>query len=144
MTTKAINSFFGLFFLLILYQVSVAQETELSKAGISLIPYPREVKLLGADFVLENTVTITLDKNASEKDKFAAAELAKYLSDELKIKSAIQYVVIPGKSIILTRKVIDKKLDDQGYHLAVDADRVTVRAKGEAGLFMECRPFFNL
>lgn len=144
MITKAINSFFGLFFLLIFCQVSVAQETELSKAGIRLIPYPREVKLQGAGFVLENTVTIILDKNASEKDKFAAGELSKYLSDELKIKSTIQHVVKPGKSIILTRKGADKKLGDQGYHLTVGSDRVTVRASGETGLFYGVQTILQL
>ncbi len=144
MHTKAINYFQGFFFLLFICHVSVAQETELSKAGICLIPYPREVTLRGSDFIFDNSVTVKLDKNASETDKFAAAELVKYLKDELKIKSTIQYVIAPGKSIVLTRKGADNIKDDQGYQLLVDEDRITVRSRGEAGLFYGVQTILQL
>jgi hypothetical protein len=144
MISKVIKFFSGVFMLLAFCQVAVAQETELSKAGIYLIPYPKEVKLQGADFVFGKTVTITLDKNATENDEFAVAQLAKYLGEELKIKTTIQDVVTTGKSIVLTRKEGDKKLDEQGYHLTVDADRVTVRARGEAGLFYGVQTILQL
>ena len=81
---------------------SLAQETtELSKAGIHIIPYPQAVKLRGDDFTLGKKLTIVLDKTATENDKFAADELAKYLNEKLNIQTIIQNASF-GKSIILT------------------------------------------
>ena len=54
-----------------------AQQTVLSQNGIAVIPYPKEVKLTGTDFVLDNSTTIVIDKNTTPNDQFAVAELLK-------------------------------------------------------------------
>jgi len=144
MISKTIRSLSGLFFFLIICQSSFAQETELAKAGINLIPYPREVKLMGEDFVLGNNIIITLDKNASEKDKFAAGELSKFLKDEWQVNPVIQNNAVKGKTIVLTRKGFGKKSGDQGYRLTVGKDRVTVVGGGEAGLFYGVQTILQL
>lgn len=121
-----------------------AQETELSKAGISLIPYPKDVQTTGTDYSFSNTTTIELDQNASGNDKFAAAELSKYLLDEFNIKTKIEQSSSEPGSIILTRKGNIAKLNDEGYTLTADADHVVVHANGEAGLFYGVQTIYQL
>lgn len=112
----------------------VAQETELYKQGISIIPYPKEVKLQGNDFVLDNDITIVLDKNASESDKFSAEQLSMLLSGEYGLKPVIGNASAK-KSILLTRRGADKKNGDEAYELIAEENRLVVKAAGEAGLF---------
>ena len=130
--------------ILLFHYSSLAQEiTELSKAGIHIIPYPQEVKLRGDDFTLGKKLTIVLDKTATENDKFAADELAKYLNEKLNIQTIIQNAPF-GKSIILTRKMAAKKSGDEGYTLTTEKDHVIVRAKTESGLFYGVQTFLQL
>ncbi len=111
-----------------------AQSTSLSSQGISLIPYPKEVKLRSDKFVLGKDVTIVLDRNASENDRFAAGELVKYLTSVIGLKATIS--ARPSKkSIILTRKNADKKSGSDGYSLITDSNHLTITAPEEAGLF---------
>lgn len=126
----------GLFVILMIFgQESFAQETDLYNSGIYLIPYPKEVKFSGDDFTLDDKVTINLDKNASENDKFAAAELEKYLREELKINIPVLQTSTKGKSIVLTHKGAGKNSDDEGYRLTADPNRIAIISKGDAGLF---------
>ncbi|MHC4396905.1 MAG: beta-N-acetylhexosaminidase [Planctomycetota bacterium] len=108
--------------------------TELYKAGVNLIPYPQEVKLAGGDFVLGARMAIVVDKNASEADKFAANQLARDIEKQWDVNVRVSKSPA-AKSIILTRKTAPEKLCEQGYHLAVTPDKVTIQANGEAGLF---------
>ena len=137
----------GIIFLiaLILYSPSFGQEaTPLSKAGIHLIPYPQKVDIRGADFTLENGLAIILDKKATENDKFTAAELARYLQEELNIKTSILHSGASGKSIILTREMADKKSGDQKYDVTVDSDGITIRSMSETGLFYGMQTLLQL
>lgn len=130
---------------LILYYPSFGQEaTELSKAGIHLIPYPQKVEMGGADFALEKGLSIILDKKATEKDQFTAAELAKYLQEELNITANVLHRAAPGRSIILTRKAADKKSGGQEYEVTVNSDRITVQAMSETGLFYGMQTLLQL
>jgi hypothetical protein len=130
--------------LILFYYTSFAQETtELSKAGIHIIPYPQEVKLRGKDVTLEKNVTIVLDKTATENDKFAAAQVTKYLSETLNIQTSLQNASA-GKSIILTRKNGNKKSGEEGYTLTTETDRIILRAKTEAGLFYGIQTLLQL
>lgn len=116
-------------------------ETVLFKEGINVIPYPQKVLLKGKDFFPGNTVSIILDKNASEKDKFAANLLKEQLLKNWNIQAEIEKNA-SGKKIIISRKNVpeeikslpDKKAE-QGYQLSVSADQIEIKAKGEAGLF---------
>lgn len=142
---------FACFFFLVIFcrvspgfcQTSPMQESELTKAGIHLIPYPREVKLEGADFRLEGPLTIVLDKNATENDRFAATQLTDHLNKDLGIITSFRKTPA-GKSIILSRKGADKKTGEEGYTLQAGQDRVIIRAGGEAGLFYGVQTLLQL
>jgi hypothetical protein len=109
--------------------------------GIYLIPYPQEVSLTGDDVILDRELTLVLDRNASEQDRFAAAELAARLQEEWGIKASVAGAA-SGQSIILTHKGVPKSITGlpkkkfmQAYRLTAEAGQVVIRAKGEAGLF---------
>ncbi len=121
----------------------LAKQTEslLYKEGIHLIPYPQKVAFTGEDFFTGEEVAIVLDSNASEKDKFAAGELQKQLEQEWKIKATITNAK-SGKRIVLTRRRVPSEINSlpskkvsQAYQLTTAADELTIRAKGETGLF---------
>ncbi len=115
-------------------QLLPAQETDLTKQGISIIPYPKEVRLQGTDFVLDQHINIVLDKNASESDQFAAAGLAGFLKGQFDLTVNISKNVSKN-SIQLTRKRADKKLGAEGYTLSADQHGLVASASTDAGLF---------
>ncbi|MCK5465592.1 MAG: glycoside hydrolase family 20 zincin-like fold domain-containing protein, partial [Bacteroidales bacterium] len=105
------------------------------------MPHPQEISLGGEDFILDDELTIVLDKKASDRDRFAATELASQLNKEWGIKAVIAGSA-SGKSIILIHKGVSKDITGlpkkkalQGYQLAAGADQLVIRAKGEAGLY---------
>ncbi len=120
---------------------AAAITTDLFNEGIYLIPHPQEVSLGGGDFVLGNELSIVLDRNASDRDRFAATELAAQLKKEWGVNAVIDGSA-SGKSIILTHKGVSKDITGlpkkkalQGYQLTAEAGQLVIRAKGEAGLF---------
>jgi len=115
--------------------------TELYKAGINLIPYPQELRLEGGNFVLPKRLSIVLDKDASEEDRFTASELAAQLEQEWGLSCAISEELSPG-AIRLTRENVSDKLSSlpeekalQAYEIQSGADELTIRSPGGAGLF---------
>lgn len=111
-----------------------SQETALAKNGIYIIPYPKEVKIAGTDFVLDNDITIVVDKNASANEKFSAQALAAFLKEKFTL--SIPVAATPSKkSIVLTKRGADRKLGDEGYTLAVSANQIIITSAGNAGLF---------
>ncbi len=133
--------FASLFFWLSAASPAAALTTALFNEGIYLIPHPQQVSLGGMDFVLGEELSIVLDKNASDKDRFAATELATQLKKEWGI-NAVLTASASGKSIILTHKKVSKDITGlpkkkalQAYQLTAEADQLVIRAKGEAGLF---------
>jgi hypothetical protein len=130
--------------LLFLSFVAPAAEatTSLVNDGIYLIPHPQEVSLGGENFILDRELTIVLDRNASDQDRFAAAELAAELKKEWRVRKVDITSTASGKSIILTHEEVSKyilglpkKKSLQGYQLSAGADQLVIRAKGEAGLY---------
>ncbi len=120
---------------------AAADKSDLFNAGIYLIPYPQEATLGGEDFIPGNKLTIVLDRNASEQDLFAATELVSELQNQWGISAEISEVP-SGQSIILTHKGLPKIVKDlskkkaaQAYELTTAAGQLTIRAKGESGLF---------
>lgn len=110
------------------------QNQNLLSQGISLIPHPKEVRLVDGDFFLEKDIDVIVDKNASVGDQFAA----NLLLNRLKSIPGIR-VKVSGKSskrtIILSRKGAEKKLGNEGYTLKSNPDKLIINASGEAGLF---------
>jgi hypothetical protein len=133
--------FTSLFLWLLTAVPAALAATTLFNEGIYLIPHPQEVSFEEDDFALGNELSIVLDKNASDEDRFAAKELAAQLKNEWGVKVGLT-TSASGRSIILTHKGVSKSLTGlpkkkamQGYQLLAGADQVVIRAKGEAGLF---------
>ena len=124
-------------------QLLPAQETDLTRQGISIIPYPREVKLQETDFVINKHVNIVLDKNASKSDQFAAAELAGFLKVQFDLTATISKSASKN-SIQLTRKRADKKLGVEGYALSANQNGLIARASTDAGLFYAVQTIVQL
>lgn len=117
-------------------------ETPLWKAGISLIPYPQQVRLRGEDFVFEGEVEIVLEPALSEAGRFVAEDLAARMREH---RLAIRLGGPPGaREIRLTHAGAPANLGVQGYDLTVEKDRITVRANGDAGLFYGTRTLLQL
>ncbi len=131
--------------------------SDLFNEGIYLIPYPQEVLLGGEDFLLggENflpgsRLSIVLDQNASEQDRFAATEMAAQLQEEWGITAELSDAP-SGQSIILTHKDLPKEITDQpgkkaaqAYQLSTSTHQVVIRAQGEAGLFYGTRTLLQI
>jgi len=124
--------------------------TALFNEGIYLIPYPQEAIFGGGDFVLSGEVSVVLDGNATDSDRFAATDLIVQLKKEWGINAVITDAP-SGQSIILTHEGVsnavtslpDKKAM-QGYQLKVETDQLIIRAKGESGLFYGTRTLLQI
>jgi len=133
--------FFSVILMISMEGIAAETSTALFEAGIYLIPYPQEVTLGGDDFNISNELSVVLDRNASESDKFAASDLAKQLKKVWGINVVITETP-SDRSIILTHRGVSKKVSGlpnknatQGYQLSVDANRIIISAKGDAGIF---------
>ena len=120
---------------------ATGEATDLFNEGIYLIPYPQQVNMEGEGFFFGREIGIVLDKNATEGDRFAAEELATGIQEEWGIKTVLQNTP-EGGSIFLTRREVPKSISGlprnkipQAYRLTVGMDRITIAARGEAGLF---------
>jgi hexosaminidase len=118
-------------------------ETELWKIGISVIPYPQQVTVEGDSYVFKDPVNIRIDKNASERDVFAANELSRLLSENWNIKSSITRAS-SGNEIVLTRQGQKSELKQQGYRLHSSAGKISIDAHDEAGLFYGVQTLIQL
>jgi hexosaminidase len=133
------------FQLLVLVSVStnILFASDLSKLGLHVIPYPKEVKISGPDFVFTQELIIVLDKEPSASDRFTADELIRDLKLEWNI---IAKIGSRGKyhSLILTRHQDPKSIRDQGYRITVGEEELTISANGEDGLFYGTQTFLRL
>jgi hexosaminidase len=117
--------------------------SELSKLGLHVIPYPREVKTGGVDFSFSNQLTIVLDKVPSISDRFTAEELIRDLKNEWNIIATLgNRGIYP--SIVLTRHQTRESLNDQGYEIVTGKDELIIKAKGEEGLFYGTQTLLQL
>lgn len=135
----------ALFLMMILSQNIFAQDkpTSLSEIGVHLIPYPQEVSLEGTDFMLNKNVSIVIDPNATEKDKFTAHELSHTLQQEYNLQTSITSSA-QANAIILTRKNAPKDMGEEGYLLTANGQQISIRARGEAGLFYGVQTLLQL
>ena len=123
---------------------SMAQETALSKAGIYVIPYPKEVTLRADKFTLGKQVNIVLDKNASELEKFSATLLQEHLRDEYDIEAVINGAVRNENSIFLTKSGADKKQDREQYRMTAEAGKISIRSATQDGIFYGVQTLLQL
>lgn len=142
--------FFPLFLLTIFSACTKAEDSDLFKAGIYLIPYPQELSMGGEDFLMGEKLSVVLDRSASDQDHFAATALVTQLQEEWGIQAVITETPI-GQSIILTHKGISKKISGQSkakvaqaYELSTAAGQLTIRAKGASGLFYGTQTLLQL
>ncbi|RZM03197.1 MAG: hypothetical protein EOO88_56670, partial [Pedobacter sp.] len=99
-----------------------------------IIPYPKEVKLEGQDLELDARIPIVLDKKATDGDRFAAMELAKFIGEVTGQQPRIQQQA-EKRMIFLSRSKPDRTLGAEGYSLKITSDGVIAQAVTEAGLF---------
>ncbi|QEH43383.1 beta-N-acetylhexosaminidase [Chitinophaga sp. XS-30] len=125
---------FLLFVFMLLPCLLAGQQTGLPDIGLAVLPQPREVLIKGSDFKLPSQPEIVLDRNASEKDRFAANDLISYLNDAFGMKAVIGKGA-SGAAIFLKRKGNDKKLGKEGYELLAGEGKLVITGGGEAGLF---------
>jgi hypothetical protein len=116
---------------------------QFSEPVLNVIPYPKEVKTGGDDFVINGKLAIVLDKNPSEADRFAAEELIRDLKSEFGI-SAIIGVRGNSPALILTHKSVPKSLSLQGYQLLTGRNELIIRAGSEEGLFYGTQTLLQL
>ncbi|MFO7671411.1 MAG: hypothetical protein R6W31_17255, partial [Bacteroidales bacterium] len=103
--------FLSLLFFTVVSVRSTSAQSALFNAGISLIPYTREVVLGGEEFVPGTSLSIVLDRNASEQDRFAATEMAAELQKQWGIRA--QLTDAPsGQNDGLARRSIGKLCTD--------------------------------
>ncbi|MFC1614359.1 beta-N-acetylhexosaminidase [Gemmatimonadota bacterium] len=134
---------FSLAFLLFAEGVR-AEHSLLWREGISLIPYPQQVESGGEDFVFGSSVTLVMDPNAGEADRFAAEDLAARLKSDWGIEAHLADSEAAGKTIVLTHSGTEKETGEQGYRLATGQNRITIRASSAAGLFYGTRTLLQI
>ncbi len=123
--------------------ITTPQKSELASLGLNVIPYPKDVKPGGEDFILNDNLIIVLDKNASSADRFAAEEMIEDLNHKWKIKAKIGSEGV-GPTVILTRRQAPKSIREQGYQLTSAGNRLIIRARTEDGLFYGTQTFLQL
>ncbi|WP_020528240.1 beta-N-acetylhexosaminidase [Flexithrix dorotheae] len=140
---KIISSFFAFSLSLVFLLTFKAKATDLYQLGLNVIPYPQEVIVDGDNFYFESPISIVLDPNASEDDKFTADVLITELKEEFGITAKIASNP-SGNSIILTKKGISRKVGVEGYHLFVDHKLLTIKAESSTGLFYGAQTLLQL
>jgi hypothetical protein len=117
--------------------------SELKDLVLNVIPYPQQVRLGGDDFNFSEELTIVIENNHSEADRFAAEELV----DDLKKEWGIDAKVATQKgrkSIVLSRTHASASLKEQGYRITTLGNELLISAKSEAGLFYGTQTFLQL
>jgi hypothetical protein len=110
---------------------------------LNIIPYPQQMNFTGKNIILNQTLSIVLDKNHTKADQFTAEELIKDLKKEWGIEAGITSTPERG-ALILTRSGAKEIKNDQGYRLTTEENGITIQAKGETGLFYGTQTFLQL
>ncbi|MEO8914489.1 MAG: beta-N-acetylhexosaminidase [Puia sp.] len=131
--------FFGVLFSPIIF----GQQTALSKAGLDVIPYPKEVRIGGNNFVFPENVSIITDPDASAGDQFTAKLLQQGFQEKWRLSATVSKSG-SGPSVRLTRKPGAKPFPEEGYLVSVSGNQVLVQAGTEAGLFYGVQTLLQL
>jgi len=111
---------------ILLLSLSVARAAELS-----IIPRPNEIEMGQGVFMLD-------DRTAIVAEGKQAAGVAAYLNGELKKSRGIAFRIRKAAGtncIVFSTSGAPGSLGDEGYTLLVDSRRITITARGGAGLF---------
>lgn len=122
---------------------NVSAEGDLYNMGLNVIPYPKQVKTGGEDFMINGEITIVLDKGASAADRFAADELIKDLKTGWNIAAMVG---TKGTTpfVVLTHHNALKSVGPQGYQLVTGKNEITISASSEEGLFYGTQTLLQL
>ncbi len=134
---------FLLLFFLFQFLNLKSYSTDLSNLGLSVIPYPQQVLLGGDDFIFTKDLTVVMDKDSSEEDKFTASELLKDLQKEWGITGSVTNNE-GGNSIILSHKNVSDDLNEQGYEIESAKNNIIIKSASEAGLFYGTQTLLQL
>jgi hexosaminidase len=114
----------------------------LTSGGLHLVPYPREISTGQDDFIINRKITIVLDRDHSQADRFTADELIRALREEWNINAEIGSRA-SSPSVVLTRQQ-GPALAPQGYRLTTGKNEVRISAASEDGLFYGTQTFLQL
>jgi len=131
-----------------LFSSKVQAQTETVITAIKIIPQPREVKPTGDRFLLNKNSRIMLADQASAEDRFAANDFLDDLKQTASLTMSLrrgggkQTILIgslqlPAITTALKSAGVDLPpgLNEEGYVLSVDSDRVIVGGASAAGTF---------
>jgi hexosaminidase len=117
------------FFIIVIILFSGAAAISQEISNIKIIPKPSSIEIKNGSFTLNNDTVIT----AADKTR----KLSKYLQDVL--KPATGYTLKIAQTKPQTNYILlsldDSNMPAEGYNLSSDANKIIIRASGEAGLF---------
>ena len=128
---------------LLLFLLASLNVSELSALGLNVIPYPQQVSTGGEDFIINGKISIELDKNAGDADRFTAEELIRDLKNKYNIQAQVGKDGT-GPVIVLTHRESTKKVPLQGYQLTASKNKLIIRACSDDGLFYGTQTFLQL
>jgi hypothetical protein len=148
------KQFRRLLFLIVLFTaLCIHPATVLAIEKTLIFPFPQQMEVIDEWFVLDESVSIIIPEQSSEKDLFLARYLVKELSDKYGIAVKIEprsdlpvdgKVVVMGtaENPLIKKYCIDNKLDvtgkdpgPEGYLLRVSTDKIVIAGWDDAGAF---------
>ncbi len=117
--------------------------TLLWQAGIRLIPYPQSVIPGSDEFALPGTFTVSVEKNASPEELFAADDLIRQLSGKFGLQGRTVRSPVHA-DIALTHTRAPARGEDQGYQVEVTPKGITIRARHATGMFYGVQTLLRL
>lgn len=129
--------------LITLSHLKSARADGLSDYGLNVIPYPQQVFFVGEDFTFTGEMTVVLDNNPTESDRFTADELIRDLKKEFNIEGKISNAK-GAKSIILTHDGNYESSGSQGYKITTGENELIIKAGGDEGLFYGTQTLLQL
>ncbi len=136
-------SAFGILLVFFSFPAWPVPKSALWREGISLIPYPQQVRLGGSPFLFPREASIVMEGDFSEADRFTAQDLARRLEADYGIAARVTDSA-SGRRIVLKRDGGAADLGPQGYKLVATPASICVVAAGESGLFYGTRTLLQL
>lgn len=119
-----------------------AEQTELWREGINLIPSPQEVNLSDDDFEFGDGVNIVVASAAGKEDMFAARDLAAQLKERFGITAQVGQSA--GQRNIRLLSGGKPWRTGQGYKLIAGPGEIRIEGDGAAGLFYGTRTLLQI
>lgn len=133
--------------LLTSFTLAVSQDRSVDYP-ISVIPKPRELKRTAGRYAIDKNTRIVLADQNSSDDRFAATDFVDELKQTAKVTLKLgrgrgRNTILIGllnspviqSALQATRMTLPHGINDEGYVLSVDVDRVVIGAPTSAGVF---------